>query len=58
MEAGFNVPDFNTCINKCATTSGCVDLSLSGVACYLKSSVGASSNNANVWGAKLISAAP
>ena len=58
LGAGVSVPDFNTCINKCATTSGCVDVSLSGVACYLKSSLGAAQNNGNVWGAKLITPAP
>ncbi|QIW99546.1 hypothetical protein AMS68_005064 [Peltaster fructicola] len=43
------------CIDACATTPGCVDVSLSGVACYLKKTLGQSSSNSGVQGAKLIS---
>ncbi|KAK3674902.1 hypothetical protein LTR78_005246 [Recurvomyces mirabilis] len=45
---------FAACIAACASTSGCVDVSLSGSACYLKSSVGAPVYN-GVWGARAIS---
>jgi len=47
------VSSFAQCISTCASTTGCVDVSLSGSACYLKSSVGANVYN-GVWGAKLI----
>lgn len=43
------------CVSACATTSGCVDVSLSGAACYMKSKVGtALSNNPGIQGAKLV----
>ncbi|RDW89749.1 hypothetical protein BP6252_01781 [Coleophoma cylindrospora] len=51
-----NAPDFASCIAICDARSGCVDVSLSGTACYLKSSVGAAVSG-NVYGAKLIVAA-
>ena len=43
------------CIDACANTDGCVDVSLSGVACYLKSTVGTREINSAINGAKLIS---
>lgn len=43
------------CIDACATTPGCVDVSLSGVACYLKKTLGQTSSNSGVQGARLIS---
>lgn len=46
---------FGGCIEACATTTGCVDVALSGTACYMKSSVGAAVSNAGIFGAKLIS---
>ena len=49
------VNTFADCINACATTSGCVDVSLSGSACYLKSTLGAALQNGGVWGAKAVS---
>ncbi|WPH02243.1 Hypothetical protein R9X50_00509900 [Acrodontium crateriforme] len=42
------------CIAACASTTGCVDVVLSGVACYMKSSLGATEFNDGVSGAKLI----
>lgn len=45
------------CIAICDTRDGCVDVSLSGVACYLKSSVGASMSNP-VMGARLLISEP
>ncbi|KAL1297904.1 hypothetical protein AAFC00_006419 [Neodothiora populina] len=51
------VSDFASCINACATTTGCVDVSLSGQVCYLKSTLGGAVNSASIWGAKLVSSA-
>ncbi|KAK5122838.1 hypothetical protein LTR85_003753 [Meristemomyces frigidus] len=48
-----SVSSFSACINACATTAGCVDVSLSGSACYLKQSVGQNVYN-GVFGARLI----
>ncbi|GAM86828.1 hypothetical protein ANO11243_048480 [Dothideomycetidae sp. 11243] len=48
------VETFQQCIEKCAANSQCVDVSLSGAACYLKRSAGPSMQNA-VWGARAIS---
>ncbi|USW53609.1 Putative carbohydrate binding module family 20, glycosyl hydrolase, family 13, catalytic [Septoria linicola] len=47
---------FKQCIDACASNSACVDVSLSGVACYLKHSVGTNVYN-DVYGAKLITSA-
>ncbi|KAK5728811.1 hypothetical protein LTR15_001951 [Elasticomyces elasticus] len=49
-----SVSGFQGCIDACAQNSQCVDVSLSGSACYLKSSLGAAVPNGGVWGAKLI----
>jgi len=47
------------CLNSCANTTGCVDVSLSGQACYMKKVLGAASNNnPNLLGGKLIAPAP
>ena len=43
------------CIQQCSGRSGCVDVSLSGVACYLKQTVGSVVFN-GVYGAKLLMA--
>lgn len=48
------VSSFQQCIDACATTPGCVDVSLSGSACYLKSTLAAAVNNGGIWGAKLV----
>lgn len=50
---------FAACISACSTTSACVDVSYvsgGGGACYMKSSALAPGYNANVWGARLLSA--
>lgn len=47
--------DFATCIATCAQTTGCVDVSLSGTACYMKKSVGSVVKSSGIKGAKLIS---
>ncbi|KAF2773812.1 hypothetical protein EJ03DRAFT_370678 [Teratosphaeria nubilosa] len=47
------VNSLSACIAACASNDACVDVSLSGVACYLKSSVGAPVYN-GVYGAKLL----
>ncbi|KIW21646.1 hypothetical protein PV08_02226 [Exophiala spinifera] len=41
---------FEDCIDTCASTSGCVDVSYSGTACYMKSGIGVYTIN-GVWGA-------
>ncbi|GAM86905.1 hypothetical protein ANO11243_049260 [Dothideomycetidae sp. 11243] len=46
--------DLASCINTCATTPSCVDVSLSAGWCYLKNSLGFASVNTNVWGARLV----
>lgn len=46
------------CINVCASTAGCVDISMAGTACYLKSKIGAPSPNAGVRGARQLAPAP
>ncbi|KAK8172020.1 WSC domain-containing protein [Phyllosticta citrichinensis] len=45
--------DFGLCINQCASTTGCVDVSFNGGPCYMKGSVGAVVSNAGIWGARL-----
>jgi hypothetical protein len=42
------------CIAACAKEDKCVDVSLSGAACYLKSSLGAFEKNSAINGAKLV----
>ena len=42
------------CMHQCAETDGCVDVSLSGVACYMKSTLGKRLKNSGVVGAKLL----
>ncbi|KAI7324666.1 WSC-domain-containing protein [Hortaea werneckii] len=49
-----SVGSFQECIDACAKNANCVDVSLSGSACYLKSSLGAAVPNVAVWGAKLV----
>ncbi|KAF2156578.1 hypothetical protein K461DRAFT_308871 [Myriangium duriaei CBS 260.36] len=49
------VSSFSACIAACAQNKGCVDVSLSGTACYMKSSVGSAIySNSGIKGAKLI----
>lgn len=49
------VTSFQGCIDACAQNSQCVDVSLSGSSCYLKSTLGAAVSNSGIWGAKLSS---
>ncbi|RMY67353.1 hypothetical protein D0863_07849 [Hortaea werneckii] len=49
------VRNLGECAVRCSETSGCVDVSLSGAACYLKSDVGPTSYNAAINGARLVS---
>lgn len=44
------------CVAPCDETPGCVDVALSGAACYMKQSIRAAVKN-GVWGAKLVSSA-
>lgn len=53
-----SVDSFQGCIDACATTPGCVDVSKSGGACYMKSSLGDAHDNGGVWGAKVVEASP
>ncbi|KAG9533791.1 alpha/beta-hydrolase, partial [Aureobasidium melanogenum] len=52
--ASTSVKNFEGCIAACATTSGCVDVSLSGSACYLKKTLGAAVTNGGILGARFI----
>ncbi|KAI7501394.1 hypothetical protein KC367_g2951 [Hortaea werneckii] len=49
------VRNLGECAVRCSETSGCVDVSLSGAACYLKSNLGPISYNAAINGARLVS---
>ena len=42
------------CVQACAKEATCVDVSLSGTACYMKSTLGATETNAGINGAKLV----
>jgi len=42
------------CIAACATTAGCVDVSLSGAACYMKSQQNYPNQNGGIYGARLV----
>jgi len=44
----------SACIAACATTSGCVDVSLSGAACYMKSMQNSPQQNGGIQGARLV----
>ena len=50
----FATNDLGTCIESCASTTGCVDVSLSGDACYLKSSLGNALSDSLIMGARLV----
>jgi hypothetical protein len=49
-----SVSSFQACVDLCDKTAGCVDVSLSGVACYLKKSLGAAVTNSGILGAKRV----
>ncbi|GIZ48665.1 hypothetical protein CKM354_001171600 [Cercospora kikuchii] len=52
--ASTQVNSFAECVDTCSRNAKCVDVSLSGVACYLKSALGPSVQNAGVLGARLL----
>ncbi|KAI4791440.1 alpha/beta-hydrolase, partial [Aureobasidium sp. EXF-8846] len=52
--ASTSVKNLEGCIAACATTNGCVDVSLSGSACYLKKTLEAAGNNGGLLGARFI----
>jgi hypothetical protein len=47
------VGSFQECIDACSSNSKCVDVSLSGTACYLKQTLGSANKSPSIWGAKL-----
>lgn len=48
--------DLGACMNACDSNANCVDVTLSGVACYLKNGIGASQTGRNTaFGARIIS---
>jgi hypothetical protein len=49
-----SVSSFTQCVNLCDSTTGCVDVSLSGSACYLKKTLGNALKSSGILGAKLI----
>jgi hypothetical protein len=49
-----SVSSFKACVDLCDKTAGCVDVSLSGAACYLKKTLGAAIANSGILGAKRI----
>ncbi|KAI5358060.1 hypothetical protein Slin14017_G114210 [Septoria linicola] len=51
---------FQRCIEACGATTSCVDISLSGSACYLKSSIASATRieNPDIFGARLIDPVP
>ncbi|KAI5195316.1 hypothetical protein E4T38_09163 [Aureobasidium subglaciale] len=56
--ASTSVKNLEGCIAACATTTGCVDVSLSGSACHLKKSLGAVVNSGGILGARFVGFAP
>ncbi|KAI4725634.1 hypothetical protein E4T49_06650 [Aureobasidium sp. EXF-10728] len=46
------------CVNACDATEGCIDISMSGTACYMKQKLGKPSVNTGVRGARKIKDAP
>lgn len=49
-----SVKSFEGCIAACATATSCVDVSLSGSACYLKRTLGTAVTNGGILGARFI----
>ncbi|KAF7195397.1 hypothetical protein HII31_03289 [Pseudocercospora fuligena] len=64
QDVGSTAPNGNgelwlqNCIEACGSTQGCVGASLSGSACYMKSQIGATSNNSVITGIRLLSSQP
>ncbi|KAM3423668.1 hypothetical protein BST61_g1083 [Cercospora zeina] len=50
-----SVTTFQQCVDACDRTSGCVDVSFQGAACYMKASVGRAVRSDTVYGARLLS---
>jgi hypothetical protein len=50
------VNSMGACIEACSSTEGCVDVSMSGTACYMKNKLKNALKNSGVNGAKKISA--
>ncbi|THZ08837.1 hypothetical protein D6C93_00326 [Aureobasidium pullulans] len=46
------------CVNACDATDGCIDISMSGTACYMKKKLGKPTTNKGVRGARKIKDAP
>ena len=51
-----NTPTFGACIDTCASTPGCIDVSYAGSACYMKNKLEAAQDRDWVWTAKLVAA--
>ena len=51
--SSLSVKNFTQCVDTCDSTLGCVDVSLSGSACYLKKTLGKAISN-GVLGARLV----
>jgi hypothetical protein len=49
-----NTPTFAACVDACASTAGCVDVSYAGEACYMKSKIEEVLERDWVWTAKLV----
>ncbi|KAK4955962.1 hypothetical protein LTR10_006901 [Elasticomyces elasticus] len=52
--SSLQVSGFAQCVDACDSTKGCVDVSLSGSACYLKKTLGKAVSNSGIRGAKLV----
>ncbi|GAB1319992.1 hypothetical protein MFIFM68171_10202 [Madurella fahalii] len=52
--AGTDKTTFAECIDACATTPGCVDVSYAGTACYMKNKLGEAAERDWVWTAKVV----
>jgi hypothetical protein len=48
---------FEECMTSCASAIGCVDVAYNGNTCYMKNTLNTPRQDANVWGAVLVSAA-
>lgn len=46
------------CVNACDATEGCIDISMSGTACYMKKTLGKPTTNKGIRGARKIKDAP
>ncbi|KJX97614.1 hypothetical protein TI39_contig476g00008 [Zymoseptoria brevis] len=53
-----NAGDLNACIDACAKTLGCINLSVLGAGCYLKNKLGSSVSSKAILGARIVPAQP